>query len=65
MDSNEPCAEYVCKVMQDIRVGDTIDGSVGSDREQKNASKEAEVRLNARNHTACAERFDEQDEGHD
>lgn len=51
--------------MQDICVGDAIDGRVSADGEEDYVRENGEARLDARYHTAGAQRLDEQYERHD
>jgi hypothetical protein len=62
---NKPSAQYVGEMMEHVRVSDAVDGSVRGDGEQEDVGEEGVARLDARDHAASAEGFDEEDERHD
>lgn len=65
MYCNKPCTEKVGEVVEDVRVGNAVDGCVGGDEEEEDACQKTDARLYAGYHAASAESFDEKDEGHD
>jgi hypothetical protein len=65
VNSHKPRTQYIRKMMQHIRIRDTVNRSVCSDGEEQNVREERDAVLYPWDHAAGTKRLDEQDERHD
>ena len=62
--SDKLSTQYIGEMMQHIRIGDAVDGSICGDGEEEDVGEERVSRLDAGDHASSAEGLDQEDERH-